>query len=243
MDKRTVFDMLVKQNYIPNDYKYDESLTWIEIEDLMTYRPSVSYENWQKYRQMTDEELDREFPMLKLLVHDCQADDIRFYATRFWLHKCGDIDELVQRWKSYEDIGINARNILAKLYPMINNSLQLSFTLALTNPSPFEQLILSLDLAENSSDLVRSLSSRYGFGQLAVPDPTVELYYRLHIYISSLPVSNIAYHPSYRYVPLLTLLNFNKSEYDDYLKKYLTSKTQLIYEERIYYQLFLEFYS
>ena len=248
MDRKQVFEMWRRENLIPRDYKYTDDLTWTDIEDLVTDRPSVSYDEWIRIRTMPVDELEREFLALKYLVLDCTVDDMKFYATRFWLPKCGDIDELVARWQSYDDIGINARNLLAKWYPPTIGTLEddpyvwrKSFTLAY--PHPLEPLILALDDVDGVKTAVQALSYRYGFGDLDPYDSTVDLYDRIEQYIDVMPNHELAYHPAYRYVSFQELINYNEREYMGYVKQYLSSSNKLVHAERVYYQLFLEYKS
>ena len=218
---------------------FNVSISSEEYEEMVKYRPVVSFEEWVKYRNMSEKELFELFPIVKILEPNITVYEVFFYATRLWLPTFPQIGKTIKRWEQYSASSIEIKELYDKLYaPNEKDSIKRQKTYTLAPPHPLEFVILSFEKGIGVSQLLNSTSQRYGFGELDV-DAISDFYFRLDDYITETKASLDTIIPTFKKFSLIDLLHLNQKEYSNYVENLPMGMPVLDFKERVYGQLFI----
>jgi len=189
---------------IPPDYKFNQDFTIEEINDIINYRPSVPFNSYLYYRNLTDLQLLQLEPLFNQLKYNVDPYDIFFYYTRGYMPLDPNIEQQINKCKKYQLAPEPIQDLINKLYQV--ESIK---DYADSAEHPLENVIYAFSENFQDTDMVETISNRYGFGN---DSDAVEFYSLLNQYIEK--YSDRMDNPMYPGVDLETILSFSLIEYE-----------------------------
>jgi hypothetical protein len=162
-----------------------------ELQDIASYRPVVSYDNYLAYRGMTINELYQLIPGLKELLEASNANksDYKewafYFATRRWIPSDADFSRKIDRWEQYTSLEYISQRLIDMIYGSPGNSYEqnaIAFAISLSS-HPLEIYILTFDQLQGLPVEMDNLATSLG---LAIPideDADVYVYDQMRKYL------------------------------------------------------------
>ena len=155
------------QEYIPtlyqaykqakdNGYIFDtiESINRDEWSDIASYPPIVRLRDYQKYKNMTFEELLDEFPEMPDIIEEKLTRTMLFWhATRKYILGY-NITNIIERLETYNDLSDIGKDLIDKLYPSFVHTAETHY---------LEPYIISFDKYMDNADTVMDLINDLGY--------------------------------------------------------------------------------
>lgn len=140
-------------------------ITQEEINDLASYPININRNDWDKYREMTLEQLLEEFPELKYIPTTINYEDAYFYATRGILKIVPHHTDFTDRWKKYRDLSILGKQMINNLYSLnfVNTEENAVIYSNISDIHVLEPYIIEFDKFMGNQDIIIAIGRRIGF--------------------------------------------------------------------------------
>ena len=116
------------QNYLPsekeayyqariNGYLFSQRVgrfDSIELERIASHPPTIPYNEYIKYREMSLDQLKKEFPEVSQVIYNPTEEDLFYWATRGYIPEYNQ-DNKVKHQKQYNDLSDLGKNLMDRL--------------------------------------------------------------------------------------------------------------------------------
>jgi hypothetical protein len=133
------------------------ALTGDELESIASYPPILDLSRYKRYRNMTFEQLEDEFPALVDIIGkgNITYEDLFYYATRGFVPEYDSIDFMIDRWNQYNELSDVGRILMDEIYQDREGYVNKS-------GHPLEKYVIAFDQNMDSESTIRAIGERIG---------------------------------------------------------------------------------
>lgn len=223
-------------------------LTREDLVEIATFKPTTTWHEYLKYKEMSLDKLLEEFPELNLFSspanlegEDISWSDAFHYATRGKLRHAPNAQRQIERHQQYQKLGDIGKALLNTLF---DNDVNYALS---SEPHPLEQYIIGFDTHIADSGTIIALGDRMGFTIIdnkdySVQDQFIDL---LMDHINKVEKPNIINksgelekkHRPTRYPSSIPstkeMININRPEFDKMIVNYGQTPSPELYRNRL----------
>lgn len=136
-----------------------------ELQAIASHPPSINYNAYIRYRNMSFERLKELFPELPYIIGpSLTEEDLFYYATRGWMPQYDSLNYKIDRYNRYKNLSKVGQSLLDIIYGDQKGYVNK------TKMHPLEKSIISYDQHMDNDSAVRSIGERIGiFIPMGVP--------------------------------------------------------------------------
>lgn len=148
-----VFPQLGEGGHIGNLYEE-------ELEAIASHPPNIDYKQYNRYKDMSVDDLKKEFPALvDIIGPQITEEDLFYFATRGWIPEYDSLNYKIKRWKNYDDLSEVGKSLMDLLYTNHKGYVD-------KLGHPLEPYIIAYDQNIDDESVIRAIGERIG---LSIP--------------------------------------------------------------------------